>query len=85
MATWEIWVYDTWGNAEDGYEVNDRSSVGYADLSEYPGDQEIMDAISDIWDTSQIAIDNGLSDDQCIEIISNDGDEMPVGQLVKEE
>ncbi len=29
MATittqWECWTYDVWGNAKDGYEVNDRS------------------------------------------------------------
>jgi hypothetical protein len=23
-TTWEVWTYDVWGNAEDGYEVNDR-------------------------------------------------------------
>jgi len=22
---WELWSYDVWGNARDGYEVNDRS------------------------------------------------------------
>lgn len=22
---WELWSYDTWGNARDGYQVNDRS------------------------------------------------------------
>lgn len=21
---WEVWTYDVWGNAKDGYEVNDR-------------------------------------------------------------
>jgi hypothetical protein len=25
-TTWEIWTYDVWVNAEDGYEVNDRYS-----------------------------------------------------------
>ena len=24
-TTWELWSYDVWGNAVDGYEVNDRS------------------------------------------------------------
>ena len=24
-TTWELWSYDVWGNARDGYEVNDRS------------------------------------------------------------
>ncbi len=23
-TTWEVWTYDVWGNATDGYEVNDR-------------------------------------------------------------
>lgn len=23
-TTWEVWTYDVWGNANDGYEVNDR-------------------------------------------------------------
>ena len=26
-TTWEIWTYDVWGNANDGYEVNDRSCL----------------------------------------------------------
>jgi hypothetical protein len=26
--TFEIWSYDVWGNARDGFEVNDRSKVG---------------------------------------------------------
>ena len=25
LAICEVWTYDVWGNAEDGYEVNDRS------------------------------------------------------------
>lgn len=24
-TVWECWTYDVWGNARDGYEVNDRS------------------------------------------------------------
>lgn len=23
-TTWEVWTYDVWGNAKDGYQVNDR-------------------------------------------------------------
>lgn len=29
---WEVWTYDVWGNARDGYEVNDR----YNQAREYP-------------------------------------------------
>lgn len=27
LVTWRVWSYDVWGNAEDGYEVNNRFSV----------------------------------------------------------
>jgi hypothetical protein len=27
ITTWELWSYDVWGNAEDGYDVNDRSCI----------------------------------------------------------
>ena len=29
-TTWELWSYDVWGNARDGYDVNDRSCVNRA-------------------------------------------------------
>lgn len=31
---WEIWTYDVWGNAKDGYDVNDRSCI----FRDYPID-----------------------------------------------
>lgn len=31
-TVWEVWTYDVWGNARDGYEVNDR----YCHSREYP-------------------------------------------------
>jgi len=27
-----VWTYDVWGNAKDGYEVNDRYSHGYVEI-----------------------------------------------------
>lgn len=27
-TTWDVWTYDVWGNARDGYEVNDRFNEG---------------------------------------------------------
>lgn len=29
-TTWEVWTYDVWGNAHDGWEVNDRFCVDRA-------------------------------------------------------
>ncbi len=31
-TTWEVWTYDVWGNARDGYDVNDRCCI----CREYP-------------------------------------------------
>lgn len=30
--TFTVWSLDVWGNAEDGYDVNDRCKVGTIDL-----------------------------------------------------
>jgi len=32
LTTWEKRVYDVWGNAEDGYDVNDSFSDGSIDI-----------------------------------------------------
>ena len=29
---YQLWTYDVWGNAEDGYEVNDRRKHGTIDI-----------------------------------------------------
>ncbi len=26
-TVWEVWTYDVWGNARDGYDVNDRCCI----------------------------------------------------------
>ena len=28
VRVYQVWTYDVWGNAKEGYEVNDRSSAG---------------------------------------------------------
>lgn len=32
LTTWRIWTFDVWGNAKDGYEVNNRYSHGTVEL-----------------------------------------------------
>ena len=61
-TTWEIRTYDVWGNAKDGYEVNDSYRAGEVTLrlkvkvnnagtpqeflSAYPTDSQIREALS---------------------------------------
>jgi predicted NAD/FAD-dependent oxidoreductase len=44
-GNWRVWTYDVWGNAEDGYEVNDRTDQGYLDLPDNPTDEQIVKAL----------------------------------------
>lgn len=61
-TTWEVRSYDVWGNAKDGYEVNDSYRIGEVTLrlkvevnnagtaleflSAYPSDSQIREALS---------------------------------------
>ena len=31
--TYRLWTYDVWGNARDGFDVNDRCSHGYVTIA----------------------------------------------------
>lgn len=33
VRRYRIWTYDVWGNAKDGFDVNDRYSHGYVDIT----------------------------------------------------
>lgn len=42
---WRILGLDVWGNADDGYEVNDRWASGFCYLPENPTDRQILTAL----------------------------------------
>lgn len=43
---WLLWTYDVWGNARDGYNVNDRFKQGYVyTRGEYPKARELKKVI----------------------------------------
>jgi hypothetical protein len=78
---WTFWSYDVWGNDEEGYTVNDRTEM--CDIftkDDSPDIDEINDVLTLMDD---VTIDNGISTDEIIELISGD-DEKPYGQLVRD-
>jgi len=84
MAEYKVWNYDVWGNDEDGFTVNDRNEIGSVDLPDDPTDAQILEAISEYWDTDRLTIDDSADfGDGVIEIIVEETEE-PVGQLVRE-
>jgi len=36
--------YDVWGNCRDGYQVNNQRLVGTIELSDYPSDEDFINA-----------------------------------------
>ena len=82
---WTVWSYDTWGNEEDGYSVNDRSEIGTVILPDNPTDAQINEAVGEYFDISRVCIDNGISDDTTIEIVLEEDEGYPVGQLVRDD
>lgn len=49
MTKYEVvYYYDVWGNAEDGYDVNDLSRIGYVSLPDNYAERDILNALIDI-------------------------------------
>ena len=83
ISTWRVFSLDVWGNARDGYEVNDRSGIGKVRLPDDATNEQIVRALKDAGilrktvRMSQIAIDG---DDMFISI-DQAKDGKPVFQL----
>ena len=88
VKKYKFWVYDVWGNAEDGYTVNNRMECNpVIEISDPEDDEEILTALEENnlinRECTEItfSVDNSASDDETIEIVTGE-DEKPFGQLV---
>ena len=76
-TTWEVWTYDVWGNAEEGYNVNDRYCLQHAYpltlavVTNNPGTDRAFDSASP--SDKQIREALGLVEDASI---TTDGDDL---------
>lgn len=91
VSTWDIVTYDVWGNAKDGWEVNDAYRSGTVDIrlrpethnvgtpmefvSASPSDADIRDALG----VSRIRLETE-GDDLCI-YVNRARDGYPLGEL----
>jgi hypothetical protein len=78
---WTFWSYDVWGNDDEGYTVNDRTEISDIITDNDSPDIEELKEILILDD--DISIDDGISTDEIIELISGDN-EKPYGQLVRD-
>jgi hypothetical protein len=89
-AKYTFWLYDVWGNNEDGYNVNDRRSIREnIEIDDPADDSDVLNVLSENGiisdqDKDKLVIDNGSSDDETIQLVFAD-DEKPFGQLVKDD
>lgn len=47
MNKYQLWTYDIWGNAKDGFEVNDRYKQKIVELPENASNKQIRRALYD--------------------------------------
>jgi hypothetical protein len=47
FSEWSVYSYDVWGNADDGWEVNDSFYVGEVTLADDASDADIITALKD--------------------------------------
>lgn len=86
MVKYAVWTYDVWGNAEDGYDVNDRHKIAVVDLSEKPTDGEIIQAMYDTGIVTNEGIRNQMevTGEPELLYVNVEEDGYPVAELVKE-
>ena len=83
MQTWRYYSYDVWGNAEEGWDVNDvtRTSVTF-EIPEGASDEEIL---SIVWGPG-VSIDHGADyGEDHIEFLYNSQGLKPAGHIKRED
>jgi len=59
MKQYRLWSYDVWGNADDGYEVNDQINYGIVEIEEdIPSDEDIVEALRGFYLKDDITVDD---------------------------
>jgi len=83
---WVVWTYDVWGNAKDGWDVNDRFRVGKIVLThgeenveEWFNKAMIREGMNVRWKD----IDNSISSEDVI-YFRREKDGMPLGEITRE-
>lgn len=44
---WTVWSLDVWGNDKEGYEINDRSTIGSVEIPADATDKQVIKALVD--------------------------------------
>ena len=85
MSRIEVWVYDVWGNEDDGYEVNDRSKVSdyETDITELTSESIKNIIEEEFFHPENIEIDNNVMCDNPVYLILNDDEhtDYPLGEI----
>ena len=81
MREWRVWSYDVWGNAREGFEVNDRFEIDkvYIDDSIIENKKKLATLIRKVFGLKKIQLSFD-GDDRTIYIeASRDG--YPIGEM----
>ncbi len=79
MPIYEVRSLDVWGNAVDGYEINDQRRIGEVYLRPTDGDPDVLQPLIDA------GLLRNLPDDDLQVEISGDGEGIEISELVVED
>lgn len=83
---WKVWNYDVWGNEQDGWDVNDRISIGKIELSDFEENDETAFNKAMVREDMNVRwkdIDTSISSEDVI-YFRRERDGMPLGELTRE-
>ena len=81
MREWRFWSYDVWGNARDGFEVNDRFEIDkvYIDDEIVKNDKKLASLVRKIFGLRKIKLSFDGDDSTIFIEAARDG--YPIGEM----
>ena len=81
MREWRFWSYDVWGNAREGFEVNDRFEIDkvYIDETIIADRKKLATLIRKVFGLRKIQL--SFDGDDCITYIEASRDGYPIGEM----
>lgn len=82
---WRVVTYDVWGNATDGWEVNDKFRTPHVlELDDETGDFDVLNLLCEVMggDPNTLEIDNNTSHESVQYVLDTETGE-PVCELVR--
>ena len=90
-TTWELWIYDVWGNRQDGYDTNDRFCLSRdyeinlkIEINNLGTEQEFLSASPSDYQIKKafgVGCSLDVYGDDCDIYVNQESDGFPIGEM----